>query len=225
MPSTEAGKPRVALFVTCLVDLFRPSVGFAAVKLLEPVSVFARWAASIRHEELAGGASRITYTYEFTARPRALRWVLEPILLVLFRRETSKRLVGGNEQRSRLNRELRILVSADETGLLMTLKGPLALRHRLDDEALHVELNAVADRLDAEPVPSQSVDRGGKSPGLYMRFWNHPSRRHRDHARRLKDAVVLHADGRHGVAHDQHLATGPFVELFGHVADQDVHRR
>ncbi|TVQ57665.1 MAG: (Fe-S)-binding protein [Rhodobacteraceae bacterium] len=30
-----APKPRVALFVTCLVDLFRPRVGFAAVKLLE----------------------------------------------------------------------------------------------------------------------------------------------------------------------------------------------
>ena len=28
-------KPRVALFVTCLVDLFRPSVGFASAKLLE----------------------------------------------------------------------------------------------------------------------------------------------------------------------------------------------
>ena len=28
-------KPRVALFVTCLVDLFRPTVGFSAVKLLE----------------------------------------------------------------------------------------------------------------------------------------------------------------------------------------------
>ena len=28
-------KPKVALFVTCLVDLFRPSVGFAAVKLLK----------------------------------------------------------------------------------------------------------------------------------------------------------------------------------------------
>ena len=28
-------KPSVGLFVTCLVDLFRPSVGFAAVKLLE----------------------------------------------------------------------------------------------------------------------------------------------------------------------------------------------
>ena len=33
----EAVKPalRVGLFVTCLVDLMRPSVGFAAVKLLE----------------------------------------------------------------------------------------------------------------------------------------------------------------------------------------------
>ena len=28
-------RPRVGLFVTCLVDIFRPSVGFAAVKLLE----------------------------------------------------------------------------------------------------------------------------------------------------------------------------------------------
>ena len=28
-------KPNVGLFVTCLVDLFRPSVGFAAVKLLQ----------------------------------------------------------------------------------------------------------------------------------------------------------------------------------------------
>jgi L-lactate dehydrogenase complex protein LldE len=27
--------PRVGLFVTCLVDLIRPAVGFAAVKLLE----------------------------------------------------------------------------------------------------------------------------------------------------------------------------------------------
>ncbi|CAI9410065.1 Lactate utilization protein A [Pleomorphomonas sp. T1.2MG-36] len=30
-----APKPRVALFVTCLVDFFRPTVGFSAVKLLE----------------------------------------------------------------------------------------------------------------------------------------------------------------------------------------------
>ena len=33
MPPAKA--PRVGLFVTCLVDLFRPTVGFAAVKLLQ----------------------------------------------------------------------------------------------------------------------------------------------------------------------------------------------
>lgn len=31
----KAAPPRVGLFITCLVDLFRPSVGFAAVRLLE----------------------------------------------------------------------------------------------------------------------------------------------------------------------------------------------
>lgn len=35
MSDPFSGRPRVGLFVTCLVDLIRPSVGFAAVKLLE----------------------------------------------------------------------------------------------------------------------------------------------------------------------------------------------
>jgi L-lactate dehydrogenase complex protein LldE len=30
-----AKRPRVALFVTCLVDLYRPTIGFAAIRLLE----------------------------------------------------------------------------------------------------------------------------------------------------------------------------------------------
>ena len=34
-PASFHPKPRVALFVTCLVDLHRPSVGFAAIRLLE----------------------------------------------------------------------------------------------------------------------------------------------------------------------------------------------
>jgi L-lactate dehydrogenase complex protein LldE len=34
-PDRRTERPRVGLFVTCLVDLMRPSVGFAAVKLLE----------------------------------------------------------------------------------------------------------------------------------------------------------------------------------------------
>jgi L-lactate dehydrogenase complex protein LldE len=34
-PAQDKQGPHVGLFVTCLVDLFRPSVGFAAIKLLE----------------------------------------------------------------------------------------------------------------------------------------------------------------------------------------------
>src|SRR5215207_9949442 len=33
----EIRPPRVALLVTCLVDLYRPNVGFSAIKLLEEV--------------------------------------------------------------------------------------------------------------------------------------------------------------------------------------------
>src|SRR5579871_6311504 len=33
--TSQSQRPRVGLFVTCIVDLFRPSVGFAAVRLLE----------------------------------------------------------------------------------------------------------------------------------------------------------------------------------------------
>ena len=35
MPQTPPASPRVALFVTCLVDLHRPTVGFAAIHLLQ----------------------------------------------------------------------------------------------------------------------------------------------------------------------------------------------
>ncbi len=35
LPSMSETKPRVALFVTCLVDLYRPTVGLAALRLVE----------------------------------------------------------------------------------------------------------------------------------------------------------------------------------------------
>jgi len=35
MLQQEVRRPKVGLFVTCLVDLFRPTIGFAAVKLIE----------------------------------------------------------------------------------------------------------------------------------------------------------------------------------------------
>jgi hypothetical protein len=77
---------------TVYVSFECPTV--AAVRLVEPCALFERWAASIRHGELEAGTSRVTYTFEFTARPRVLRWLFEPILLPILRRETRRRLAA-----------------------------------------------------------------------------------------------------------------------------------
>jgi hypothetical protein len=64
----------------------------AAVEMLRPTFLFARWAASIVHAEIGPNESQITYTYSFRARPHWLAWLIEPPLGLLFRWETSKRL-------------------------------------------------------------------------------------------------------------------------------------
>lgn len=88
------GRPmlgRIALR-TVYVSFNRPRV--AAVKMLNRPPFFATWAASIRHEDLDDGRSRVTYTLSFTARPSFLAWLLEPIMLRIFRWETAKRLAA-----------------------------------------------------------------------------------------------------------------------------------
>lgn len=70
---------------------FEPGV-VAAVKMLDPTFFFERWAASIRHEPLGSDRSRITYTYNFRARPGWLAFLFEPILARVFRWETRRRL-------------------------------------------------------------------------------------------------------------------------------------
>src|SRR5262245_8614024 len=66
----------------------------AAVKMVNSPPFFGTWAASIRHEDLGPGESRITYKFHFTARPRPLRWLLEPFMALAFRWETKKRLLA-----------------------------------------------------------------------------------------------------------------------------------
>lgn len=76
---------------TVYVAFERPRL--AAVKMINRPPLFATWAASIRHEPAAGG-SRVTYTWTFSARPRWLAWLLEPVLNRVFRRETRRRLAA-----------------------------------------------------------------------------------------------------------------------------------
>jgi len=75
---------------TVYVSFVRGQV--AAVKMVDRSPLFGRWAASIRHAPLGEHRSRIVYTYNFRARPRLLAFVLEPILAIVFRWETRKRL-------------------------------------------------------------------------------------------------------------------------------------
>lgn len=75
---------------TQYVSFERPRV--AAVKMLNAPPFFDTWAASIHHDDLPGGQSRITYKFHFTSRPRALRFLLDPIMERVFAWETRRRL-------------------------------------------------------------------------------------------------------------------------------------
>jgi hypothetical protein len=63
----------------------------AAVKMVNSPPFFQTFVASIRHEDTPGG-STATYKLNFTARPRLLRWILQPSMLIALRHETKKRL-------------------------------------------------------------------------------------------------------------------------------------
>jgi hypothetical protein len=77
-------------FRTVYVSYRRGEV--AAVKLMNRPAFFEQWAASIRHEPLGPTRSRIVYTLSFSARPRRLAWLLEPLIAIAFRFETARRL-------------------------------------------------------------------------------------------------------------------------------------
>jgi polyketide cyclase/dehydrase/lipid transport protein len=75
---------------TVYVTFERPTL--AAVKMINTPLFFQSWAASIRHEDISAHESRLTYKFQFTARPSFLRFVLHPLIGRLFIWETRKRL-------------------------------------------------------------------------------------------------------------------------------------
>lgn len=64
----------------------------AAVKMVNRPPLFESFAATIRHRDNRDGSSAIEYKYNFTSRPTWLRWLLHPIVGLVFRWETKKRL-------------------------------------------------------------------------------------------------------------------------------------
>ncbi len=70
---------------------FKPSE-LAAVKMVNRPPFFEKFAASIRHRDIGDGTSSVEYVFQFTARPSWLRWLLHPLMSIVFRWETRKRL-------------------------------------------------------------------------------------------------------------------------------------
>jgi hypothetical protein len=63
----------------------------AAVEMINDTPFFSDIAASIRHTDTTTG-SLATYRFQFTARPRYLRWILHPVMRCVLQFETKKRL-------------------------------------------------------------------------------------------------------------------------------------
>lgn len=75
---------------TVYVTFERPTL--AAVRMVNASALFQSWAASIRHEDISGHESRLTYKFQFTTRPYVFRFLLDPLVKRLFVWETRRRL-------------------------------------------------------------------------------------------------------------------------------------
>jgi len=74
---------------TRFVTFDRPHV--AAASMIGRSFPFSRWAASMRHRDTRPGCSVLIYVYTIEAGPKALRWLLEPVVAHFFARQTQRR--------------------------------------------------------------------------------------------------------------------------------------
>lgn len=74
---------------TEFITYARPKL--AAARMIGTSFPFTTWAASMKHVPAGDGRSVMIYTYTIETGPRALRWLMEPIVNRAFRRQTLKR--------------------------------------------------------------------------------------------------------------------------------------
>lgn len=74
---------------TRFISFDRPHL--AAAKMEGRAFPFAHWAASMRHRDTGPAASVLLYTYSLSTTPRALRWLMEPLVDWAFHRQTCRR--------------------------------------------------------------------------------------------------------------------------------------
>lgn len=74
---------------TIFVSYSRPYL--AAAKMMGSSFPFSKWAASMQHKKLDENSSLLTYTYTFEVAPRNLKWIIEPIVYLIFNYQTNRR--------------------------------------------------------------------------------------------------------------------------------------
>ena len=74
------------------VGLKRPDM--VAMKMVEGPVLFRQFAGSWRFQHCPGGSTEVTFRYVFETRWRPLRWLFDPIVGWVFRRDIRKRLRG-----------------------------------------------------------------------------------------------------------------------------------
>lgn len=77
---------------TLYVTFHRPRV--AAVKMTRGPMILDSFAASWRQKPLDGGVTEVLYKHHLSGRPRWLRWLLTPILCLVFTHDTRRRLLA-----------------------------------------------------------------------------------------------------------------------------------
>ncbi len=89
--STNKGRGLLApLAMTTKFVSYEPPL-IAAATMVGKSFPFDRWAASMRHVDKGDGGSTLVYTYTLEVPPSPYRWLLEPIVDLIFLRATRKR--------------------------------------------------------------------------------------------------------------------------------------
>lgn len=83
---------------------FRPPE-LAAVEMVNRPPFFESFAASIRHQDLSPNESSATYRFTFSAKPGAVRFLIEPVMSWIFRMETRNRLKALRNHFSHTSRQ------------------------------------------------------------------------------------------------------------------------
>lgn len=74
------------------ITLRRPEQ--VAMKMVDGPRMLAQFSGAWLFKAVGEGTTRVTFRYNFTCRPRALAWALEPVVARILRRDMQARLAG-----------------------------------------------------------------------------------------------------------------------------------